>query len=682
MKKLLATLLFLFLLSPLCGTLWYVDNGASAGNDGTSWTDAWESLADITWGGGGVVAGDTLYISGGSTSKIYRETLTVGASGSNGSPIAITKGVDGSHDGTVSIYGSELMTTWVTHESSTNYGDAAAPGSADAYGANYIYFHKISITTGGTGASISLYIQNAPAGKPGSGDIKCALYTDVAGEATDLVTNGTTEEKAWSGINHSEWTTFTFGTPPTVTATDYWIAVWSDQQYSRANAAGGSNNWKWDSETYDGWPSTASIGATASISDMDAYLTVDSGDNVWKKTGVTTEPYAVIFDGTWGEYESGGIGSLGTEKEWYWAADVLYVYTTGGDPDDQWPSGIEVGQRDNIITFSSKDYIYITDIDLRYGNRYGFNIATVSNCLFEDLTIFGTAESGVLGNTITNNTFRRITWSYGCKGFGLATSSDSNIFEYCDLSESRTTKRGAGGGGFMLYDCDSNIMRYNFIHDARLIGATRWGDGIFLDISGDDCNDNEIYYNIITKQNDAIDISGDGNIVYNNIFYLSQYPAIHYDTASNSVVKNNIIYGSVTSTFLINTTSGEPTADNTIENNCYYDPNNTDGSSDFITWNAVDESWGNMTWAEWVAHAKYDQSSFWADPLFVDAANGDFRLLMGSPCIDAGADVSLTTDYRGRSIRHAPDIGAYEDPTNAVFMARLFKYLKEKKDGK
>lgn len=94
-------------------TLWYVDNTASGANNGTSWVNAWESFADIVWSGAGVVANDTLYISGGTTSKIYRETLTNAAvSGSSGNLITITKGVDGSHDGTAKIYGSTAVATW------------------------------------------------------------------------------------------------------------------------------------------------------------------------------------------------------------------------------------------------------------------------------------------------------------------------------------------------------------------------------------------------------------------------------------------------------------------------------------------------------------------------------------------------------------------------------------------
>lgn len=69
---------------------WYVDKAVAGGlNNGNSWANAWSSFSSVVWGASGVKAGDTLFISGGSTSKTYTETWTVGASGTAASPIRI-----------------------------------------------------------------------------------------------------------------------------------------------------------------------------------------------------------------------------------------------------------------------------------------------------------------------------------------------------------------------------------------------------------------------------------------------------------------------------------------------------------------------------------------------------------------------------------------------------------------
>jgi hypothetical protein len=92
-----------FILAGASSSAWaanfYVDSAVSASGNGQSWSGAWKRFSDINWLL--IRAGDTLYISGGSSSKTYYETLTVGASGSSGLPITITKGIDAGHNGTV-----------------------------------------------------------------------------------------------------------------------------------------------------------------------------------------------------------------------------------------------------------------------------------------------------------------------------------------------------------------------------------------------------------------------------------------------------------------------------------------------------------------------------------------------------------------------------------------------------
>jgi hypothetical protein len=75
---------------------WYVDNAAvNSPNTGRSWAEAWTNFASVVWGGNGVNAGDTLFISGGTTGKIYTEIWGVGADGTADAPIRIA--LDAAH---------------------------------------------------------------------------------------------------------------------------------------------------------------------------------------------------------------------------------------------------------------------------------------------------------------------------------------------------------------------------------------------------------------------------------------------------------------------------------------------------------------------------------------------------------------------------------------------------------
>jgi len=107
----LFVIMFIVLASSVSAADQYVNNAASGSNSGTSWANAWESFADITWDS--VQSGDTIYISGGSTSKTYYETLNIGASGTSGNHINIRVGQNSPHNGRVIIEGSGSVSTGI-----------------------------------------------------------------------------------------------------------------------------------------------------------------------------------------------------------------------------------------------------------------------------------------------------------------------------------------------------------------------------------------------------------------------------------------------------------------------------------------------------------------------------------------------------------------------------------------
>lgn len=68
----------------------------------------------------------------------------------------------------------------------------------------------------------------------------------------------------------------------------------------------------------------------------------------------------------------------------------------------------------------------------------------------------------------------------------------------------------------------------------------------------------------------------------------------------------------------------------------------------------------------------YNTSGLNGDPKFVSSTN--FYLQTTSPAIDAGTNVSLTTDYEGNPIYGLPDIGAYEyQPTKEMGTDTIYK---------
>jgi hypothetical protein len=147
------------------------------------------------------------------------------------------------------------------------------------------------------------------------------------------------------------------------------------------------------------------------------------------------------------------------------------------------------------------------------------------------------------------------------------------------------------------------------------------------------------------------------NEVWNNTCYDNEWCGIWVQDGPNSV-RNNICaynrFAGLDGQLFIDTSAG---GEVTLDHNCYF----PDGRRAFH-WSGT--SWPNYGyWAQYRAATAQDSHGKLADPLFADAAAGDFRLTASSPCIDAGDPTTpFGVDFENILTPQGPaiDMGAYE----------------------
>jgi hypothetical protein len=169
----------------------------------------------------------------------------------------------------------------------------------------------------------------------------------------------------------------------------------------------------------------------------------------------------------------------------------------------------------------------------------------------------------------------------------------------------------------------------------------------------------------------GIGITGTGNsTIYNNVFYnnydiskVTSGGGIYSSkTGGTQNIKNNI---TANHDYELNIKPVVGVTYN-LDYNCYYDSRS--GVNAFVY---NDTNYANFA-AYRAAVPTKDAHSINADPQFVNASGlfnvaTDFKLKPTSPCINAGVDVGLTTDYAQVTVPIGPypDIGAYEHSSQA-----------------
>jgi hypothetical protein len=263
-------------------------------------------------------------------------------------------------------------------------------------------------------------------------------------------------------------------------------------------------------------------------------------------------------------------------------------------------------------------------------NGYSSNVL-VRNCYFHDNLAPALRLYDTDGWIIENNEFRRCEQAVGGKDSPTNMIVRRNLIADCGLAFYFAAQDGCRnvsitenlvlrtGGGFMI----GGLGTYGHLReDVRLLNNT------FVDCT-----------NFILGWDDGFTT---GQLYANNLFLdrTARNIGAGSDTAGRFLNLNK--YGSVP----------VDSADYVMDYNCLSIPP-TDGSIWFI-----DAALRASSLASWTAlHPPFEQHSIITVPVFVDAANGDYHLKPGSPCLGRG--------------RTGEDLGAYPRGNDGTIIGRL-----------
>lgn len=384
--------------------------------------------------------------------------------------------------------------------------------------------------------------------------------------------------------------------------------------------------------------------------------------SIWQ-AAVTTQPPTIYFNGVRGTLV-GSIGAVDAEYKWFWAANVLYVWSPNNDdPSGHYTGpGIEALARTHCINSVAKDYVTVTGIETRHGTQYGIR-ARGNNW---HVTLCNAHHIGTLGQ------------SWPCEGIAVEGGSNC-LVDYNSVSHA--IRHGIAVAAFQdqtastniiehnaVFDCyhtcidlsnagpnsvaSGNIVRYNeCFADADFADWSITCNGIYgIGSSGLPLTATEIYYNLVHN------IPGKGihlynyctnSFIYNNTcayqhasHATTEYGIVTATTGvSGNIIKNNIAIGFNGADLWVEALAGV----SAVDNNCWY----TSGAgAHFAAVAGVNYDLTEV--AAYKSATGFDTNGKFENPLFVSSS--DFHLQGTSPCINAGVDVGLTADYEGKLV--------------------------------
>ena len=311
---------------------------------------------------------------------------------------------------------------------------------------------------------------------------------------------------------------------------------------------------------------------------------------------------------------------------------------------------------------------------------HGISLQRCEGALVEDCEVMNVDLLGIRlnvldsdpGNTSPGIVVRRCK-VHDVGGSGLYAETDQAVIEDCEITRLGYVEDGLNDHGIYSKSKEGHILR-NRVSYATANGISVRSSGLV--------DSNVLEYNSksgVIFFNDS-DFSGGELLIQNNIMRENTAAGVWVNGVNQAQsyvlrVVNNTVYGRFTA-LRIEAYNGQLTVANNIlavtgsgDKDRIIDAQNT--PTRFVERNNLHSAVGANTmpyyWAGRTTFAGYRNASgqglqaVFGDPIFVDAAGGDFHLMPQSPALDKGWTEGFPPrDAEGRTRQSPPDLGALE----------------------
>jgi hypothetical protein len=394
----------------------------------------------------------------------------------------------------------------------------------------------------------------------------------------------------------------------------------------------------------------------------------------------TSDGRAYYLDSVEGADSNSG---LSPEEAWQTFEPLMDLELTPGDivhfkKGSIWTDALTIqdhGSRTHPLTFTT----YGAGKKPIFENPRGRSAITIRGnwVILEGMLVRNVLEAGVTiaaDHTIVQN--MEVTDA----GMGVAVRGQYNIVRnnyIYDLKMVRNTPGGDddyGAVGVWLFD-SYNEVAGNLIVNCRAPSYDYGTDGGGVEIFGESVDGAYIHRNWIIDSDGGLEIGGGSardHVIAYNVFINNSWAIVFHlggryasDVENIRFEHNVVIETAPHDRPLLNFFRGEPSETTlSVSNNIFYVLTGSVADHDAF------QRQNNLYYLGDSARLGFRLATgeLVAHPRFVDLDRHDFRLLEGSPAINAGIDLGYEIDFTGRPVPHgpAPDLGAFEHSPEAL----------------